>query len=178
MDDKTTIYASKPYQQTGSERARWRWRAHQRRHRADRESGGQHGHPREQQRQNPFQPQGAPATYEGARIAFQAQDGRFKALYAVKAAVNFPGSRQAPLPTKAHGGSVNGHVAPASRNYQPMVKLTNCSKGCKVEGPAGGWVMWNGQPVHPVYKRQLEERQEAFRAVGNERIPVYRRTVE
>jgi len=72
--------------------------------------------------------------------------------------------------------SIQNALLEDPRNYQPMVKSANCSKGCKVEGPAGGWVMWNGQPVHPVYKRQLEERQEAFRAVVNERISVYRST--
>lgn len=62
------------------------------------------------------------------------------------------------------------------RNYQPMVKSANCSKGCKVEVPTGGWVTWNGRLVHPEYKNRLEIRQAEFRKIVNDRVALYRET--
>ena len=60
------------------------------------------------------------------------------------------------------------------RNYQPMVKPANCSKGCKVEGVDGGWDMWSGRPVHPEYKAELEKQQQAFREIVQAEIRKHR----
>jgi filamentous hemagglutinin len=60
------------------------------------------------------------------------------------------------------------------RNYQPMLKSPNCSKGCKTEGVDGGWSIWNGKPVSAAYKARIEMQQTRFREQVEQRIAQYR----
>jgi len=80
--------------------------------------------------------------------------------------VNTKGFKQLPR-------AVRDEILNDPRNYQPMVKPANCSKGCKVEGLDGGWESWNGKPVSAEYKKYLREKQDEFRAIVTERIRDY-----
>jgi filamentous hemagglutinin len=73
------------------------------------------------------------------------------------------------LPTTVQNQLLNDPV-----NLQPMVKPANCSKGCRVEGIDGGWMMWGNQPVSPAYKADLEKAQQAFRDKVEKAIKAYR----
>ncbi|QNR97487.1 hypothetical protein ICJ04_00740 [Stenotrophomonas sp. 169] len=62
------------------------------------------------------------------------------------------------------------------RNLQPMIASANCSKGCRVESGPDGWMTWNGQPVSPEYKMQIERLQRSFREQVLRAVKEYRKS--